>query len=90
MTLQEHIDDVMDWFDFEKVHKMMKAVDWKWGSIEGVPDIPDLRQFVRKAMKKAYEQGHYITGGFDIRYNKEYDAFTVQFIGANWETNLGE
>ena len=29
-TEQEMIDEVMDCFEFEKVHKTMIALEWKW------------------------------------------------------------
>ena len=28
--LQTRIDEVMDWFDFENVHKAMVVLDWEW------------------------------------------------------------
>lgn len=86
--LQDHIDEVMDWFYFDRVEKVMRALEWQWSSVKGVPTLPDIRAFVRDGMKKAYVRGHHITGGFDIRYNKEEDYFTVQFIAAGWETNM--
>ena len=27
------IDNIMDWFDFERVHKTMKALRWEWVEI---------------------------------------------------------
>lgn len=27
---QQHLDSIMDWFEFEKVHKAMTALDWVW------------------------------------------------------------
>ena len=89
MKLQEHIDEVMDWFDFSKVAKVMECLEGKWPlRVEGIPTEPDIRTFVRKGMKKAYIQGHLITGGFDIRYDKDNDYFSIQFIAAGWETNI--
>lgn len=89
MHLQDHIDEVMDWFDFSRVAKVMECLDWRWPlRIEGVPSEPAIRAFVRNGMKEAYTRGHYITGGFDIRYDKEEDYFSIQFIATSWETNM--
>ena len=35
---QKSLDEIMDWFDFEKVAKTTEALNWKWVSAEdGVP-----------------------------------------------------
>ena len=70
-TEQEDIDEIMDEFDFVKVHKVMEALDWGWG-MEGVPYIGDMRKVVRNLFKTAMAHGEnelsYIisTGGFHI------------------------
>lgn len=97
-NLQNHIDDIMDWFDFDRVHKVMVALDWKWvNAEEGVPNQAELRQQVRRLMKDCYHKAHYGsdviyglgTGGFEVEYNKEGDYFEVRFIATRWES-LGE
>ena len=43
----ELIDEILDEFDFEIVHRTMKALDWTWhGSVES-PTIGDLRRMAR-------------------------------------------
>lgn len=86
--LQEHIDEVMDWFDFDRVYRCMTALGWTWHD-EGVPDIPVLRATVRRLMKDAYgldEGGVVSTGGLWVKYDKEYNYFDVKFVVTDWDT----
>lgn len=41
MTETEIIDYILEDFDFKKVHKAMKALNWKWGGEH--PEIEDLK-----------------------------------------------
>jgi len=98
-TLQTHIDEVMDWFDFDKVHKYMESVGWAWHSI-GVPDKAELRKTVREEMKKLYNlpkkdpinHHSYCSGGFEIIYywgkddEGPWDHYDVKFIITSWYT----
>jgi hypothetical protein len=99
-TLQEHIDEVMDWFDFDKVHKHMENVGWKWAILNAIPEKADLRMSVRKEMVKLYNKVKksvngsvsYESGGFEIEYtwgideNGEWDNFNIRFILTSWYT----
>lgn len=50
---QNEINEVLDCFDFEKVHKVMVFLDWHWASLNGVPKIYDLRQKARRIIEDA-------------------------------------
>jgi hypothetical protein len=72
-AIQEQIDEIMDSFDFQKVHKIMEAINWRWHE-EGVPDVYSLRTLARKHLKEAVEiKGAISSGGFTAAYteNKE-------------------
>jgi len=47
MTFQEQVDNIMDEFEFERVHEIMKAVNWTWLD-DGVPYVSDLRKEARR------------------------------------------
>jgi len=52
--VQEMIDDIMDNFDFEKVHDVMEHLGWSWvvpGSNPEVPDIGTIRRVARKCLR---------------------------------------
>ena len=78
---QNAIDEIMDWFDFEKVAKVMGALEWKWVTAEeGIPSVGEIRQSARKLLKQAIEQKTTIaTGGLRATYfHDEY--IKLEFI----------
>jgi hypothetical protein len=67
-AIQEQIDEIMDSFDFERVQKIMEALNWQWHE-EGVPDIYTLRTEARKHLKQAAAIGGTSgSGGFTAIY----------------------
>lgn len=74
--MQEQIDEIMDNFDFEKVHKMMMAVNWKWAnkeSLYSVPTVSELRTCARRLLYRTTDEGIYAcgTGGFNVIADKD-------------------
>lgn len=65
------IEDILDHFDFEKVKKVMDALEWKyWDSEEDTVSIYDLRKMARSLLKEVYNASnseHRFTscGGFE-------------------------
>jgi hypothetical protein len=72
---QDSIDHIMDNFDFEKVHRTMEALNWKWGSLNAdtlrVPHLVELKQAARKMLREAVlrpEPDYTVaTGGFYVQ-----------------------
>jgi hypothetical protein len=66
--VQESIDEVMDNFDWEKVHRVMQAIDWKWYHADGeivTPSISDLRRTARRLLRNVVE---------GLRIHEQYSA----------------
>lgn len=42
-SAEQMIDNIMDNFDFKKVHKTMNFLGWKWGENE-VPSVEELKE----------------------------------------------
>lgn len=90
--VQARIDEIMDWFDFGKVAKVMEALDWSWyisGEME-VPAEPDLREAARDLLWKAYGLSRSTDctiglGGFYATYYPEDGQFKLVFQVAQWE-----
>jgi len=91
---QTRIDEIMDWFDFGKVSKVMEALEWFWVDSHEVeiPDEPMLREAARGLLWKAYSYGRYSdtcytvgTGGFYATYDPLGDWFRLTFEVARWE-----
>ena len=102
-TIEQHIEEVGDWFDFNKVHQVMLHLNWKWAKADspnGVPEIAEMRQNVRRYMKELHKKYASVktcnvsmgSGGFDVRYvkgiyeSKPFDTFYVAFNLASWDT----
>ena len=88
MTTTDHINAVMDRFDFKRVHVAMKALDWKWHETEAGPDrVPekvDLRRAARDFLEYAAGDGgkgeRYISsGGFVARRDRDGDL-SLEFV----------
>lgn len=96
-SMQDHIDYIMDNFDFEKVHKAMNALDWKWSSSNGIPEIYDLRRTARSLLKSAWVYGQNGaenprtgTGGFWAEYGKHDDGsewLELNFQITQWDSS---
>lgn len=64
-ALQEQMDEIMDSFEFDKVHSIMQHLNWEWQSCNGVPDVYEIRKQARRVMKYAIDcNGDAGTGGF--------------------------
>lgn len=77
MNYQEEIDDILDYFDFEKVHKAMEALDWEWVSPYGlaVPLLGDLRKQARQLLTDAFKK---VTPGLNSEFFIATGGFIVQ------------
>lgn len=73
---KEKIDNIMEWFDFKKVHIAMKALNWTWRD-GGVPSLLKIRGEAREMLIRCYyEEDHNIaSGGFLARYYPESKDF---------------
>lgn len=84
----------MDNFDFEKVHRVMKLLNWKWALDNDTPSIPQLRKHVRDQMSRIYgtnifriESGGFVTTyRFGTDQDGEWDYFDVAFVLTSWES----
>lgn len=81
--LQSLIDEIMDNFDFHKVHKVMKFLNWRWAfAEEGVPEICELKDTARRLLneclynliKHGEDSWSIATGGFYVRATNYKDA----------------
>ena len=73
---QDAIDGIMDYFDFEKVLKVMELLEWEWKDAEeGIPTVPELRKQARRSLKISLEEKtNTSTGGFHVMYESDADG----------------
>lgn len=91
---QERIDEVMDWFDFNKVSRVMEFLDWQWVyPTDGVPTEADLRQKARELLHMAWdysersnEESFAGTGGFTAEADAARNWIRLTFRLADWES----
>ena len=87
---QSLIDDVMDNFNFHKVHKVMKSLNWRWAFAEnGIPEVWELRKEARRLLgdclyemiKHGEDNWNIATGGFHAKATnyKECEAEDDEF-----------
>ena len=82
-VIDKRIEDIMDSFDFDEVHRVMEMLDWKWASAveseDGVPTKYELRKFAREFLKRCAKRTESSsTGGFRVQFRQGVED------GKNW------
>lgn len=52
---QEIIDNILNEFDFEKCHRVMKFLNWTWGFNPNPPSVNELRKSAKDRFNNAIE-----------------------------------
>jgi hypothetical protein len=99
-TILRLVDEIIDSFDFRKVHYVMQYVDWKYAKPDGtvsLPEISDLKRVARSCLRNAYRYSLKYgddasvvgSGGFEAQYfpanEKEGPMFRLRFVLSEWE-----
>lgn len=82
------IDEVINKFNFERVHIAMTALDWQWCTTEGnghaVPSLPKIKAMARHLLMESMKSKVVGSGGFEARYHPKVDSdpefFELKFI----------
>ena len=85
---EELIMEVIEAFDFIKVHAAMTALDWRWQTTKGngleIPSIPRLKAAVSHLLREAIKLESIGSGGFQARYypatDKDQEYFHLKFV----------
>lgn len=88
---QEAIDNIMDYFEFDKVLKTMIALNWKWVKEDHkslveleIPSIERIRREARRLLTNAIETKNSIgTGGFEAEYYN--GGLSLKFVVEQWD-----
>ena len=91
----ETIDDIMDNFDFDKVHETMTLLGWRWVNHDTqafeIPHVSELRKRARSLMKEALASSRasyrIATGGFQVDKTTEEDKtyLSLSFVLTSWD-----
>lgn len=78
--------DIEENFDWVKVNKTMKLLDWYWGLGDnnmGIPDIKTLKKTAKRLLHSAFKDGNtHATGGFYAYYDN--DCLSLSFLVTEW------
>jgi hypothetical protein len=84
--MRELVDEITDEFQFEKVHQTMKALDWKWSGVDGVPSIGDLRRMARELLQELLRNDRYhLTGTGGLFAYRIADTVGLRFEVTSYE-----
>lgn len=78
------LDELLEEFDFEKVHKIMDLLNWRWAGVIGIPEKGDmipvicsLFDSIKGAIMRK-ERSFAATGGFKLTYDPD-EEITLTF-----------
>jgi hypothetical protein len=102
MKIEQHIEEILIWFDFNQVKQMMDATNWKWALEEntdanGVPTVEAIKNPACKLIRHTYEEARVTTkgaftcscGGYTVKVDINENYCTLNF-GIDWMTNEGD
>lgn len=84
------IDDIMRNFDFARVRRVMRSLDWRWAHVvDGklvVPTEAELRHEAQRLLNLLQqEQINFIgCGGFHARRNTTDGSYELAFVVTEW------
>ena len=81
------VDNIMDWFDFDKVHRTMKSLRWEWiGAEEKIPCQGEIRERARQLLTDAIQSEMSIgSGGLQVTYIPGEGFLKLEFIVSEWD-----
>ena len=98
------VEHCIEGFNFTKVHKVMEYLDWRWGFIDAVPQIHQMKDWVRelsisllKHFREKPKERRFSTssGGFEILFTRTYegcepDNMEIKFVLESWDQQVLE
>ena len=85
---RDSIDNILDEFDFERVHKVMVALNWQWHNTDGVPTIGDLRRTARDLLRSVVQDNHVMVGSGGFFAYKDAEVLGLRFEVASYEQEM--
>lgn len=92
MNKEDQIEEILDYFDFEKVAKVMEHLNWQWFTLGEVPGTGPLRRRARQLLREAARQLPDITvesGGLRAKHDK-WGQLSLEFIVTGWRVEPKE
>jgi len=89
MDTDDEIWNVLESFDFDRVHFVMTQLGWYWADVDGTPSISNLRTEARRLLKQCVEGSlesnncyTAATGGFEAYCDVDGDVtnLSLKFV----------
>jgi hypothetical protein len=81
--MEEEIEAIMAYFDFERVHRLMVADNWQWSHADGVLQVPSLeriKECARRNLVAVTQPGCWGSGSGGFRAEREGDMLKLSFV----------
>jgi hypothetical protein len=82
------IEDILKNFDFERVNKCMKVLDWGWFNTDGtIPSKYELESTARVLLQRVIKERlkQLATGGFEVIYYKKEKILELKFVVESYD-----
>ena len=85
---EQMIEQIIDEFDFDRMHAVMVALDWQWQTTGGnglaIPSKERLIASARYDLRNCIRTGYFASGGLVARYHpgddKDSEWFELEFV----------
>ena len=91
MNYKQQVQEILKNTGFERIHKVMWMLDWKWGDNEYPPSIPELKQCAEELLQTLIDNPSVdwtTCGGFRAWRNEGgngEDSLALAFELTGWE-----
>ena len=86
-SLDVQLKEIMECFDFHKVQKVMKFLNWKWATVKGYPSIEKLKENATRLLTATYfepqDPWYTACGGFEV--HKVDGLLKISFSIESWD-----
>lgn len=83
-TQVEQINEIMDWFDFDKVHRAMQALNWTWYG-KDVPLVGQIRKQARELLTEVANTDASCVSTGGLKASKTDGILFLEFVVEYWE-----
>ncbi len=89
------LNEIIDHFNFDKVHGCMSLMKWRWAFAKTESGIPSKEEIIHTAKDlitktivnflRTNNSGGVGIGGFNCYYHREEDYLELSFVVADWD-----
>jgi hypothetical protein len=79
-VIDKQIEEIMDEFDFQKVHKMFEQNGWTYGLNE-VPSVGELRRTARGLLRDVSKNARQ---GFNYTFCARFFVYVIEDVSEKW------